>query len=104
MTSWEAPPIGWYALNTDGAAKGSPGPAGGGAIIRDQHGSFISAFLGNFVHCTSFRAEVTTLVSGLDLACDLKIRKLVMQLDNLACVQALSSTTPGSGDCAHLVD
>lgn len=102
--AWQAPPIGWYALNTDGAAKGNPGPAGGGAIIRNQQGSFISAFVGNFGHCSSFRAEITALVSGLDLAGDLQIRKLVIQLDNMACVQALCNTHAGSGECAHLIN
>lgn len=102
--SWQAPPFGWYAMNTDGAAKGCPGPAGGGAIIRNQHGSFISAFAGYFGHCNSFKAEITALVSGLDLARDLQIRNLVIQVDNLACVQALTSKESGSGECAHLIN
>lgn len=39
---WNFPPTDWYVLNTDGAAKGAPGTAGGGAIIRD-HGLCISS-------------------------------------------------------------
>lgn len=30
MVDWKFPPMGWYVLNSDGAAKGSPGLAGGG--------------------------------------------------------------------------
>lgn len=81
--SWHAPLIGWYALNTDDAAKGCPGHAGRGTIIRDQHSSFISAFIGNFGHCTSFRAKVTTLVSGLDLVHDLQISNQLGQSHHL---------------------
>lgn len=102
--NWEAPPLGWYTLNTDGAAKGCPGPAGGGAIIRDHHGTLVSALVANFGSCTSFRAEVAALVKGLELARDLMIRNLVVQLDNLACVQAMKCIEQGTGECAHLIN
>lgn len=102
--SWLKPPDGWYALNTDGAAKGSPGDAGGGAIIRNQDGQFISGFSANYGRCSAFRAEVRALVRGLELARNLQISKLQIQLDNLACVQALNSEAQGSGECAHLIN
>lgn len=66
--AWNYPPDGWYVLNTDGAAKGSPGPAGGGAIIRDHRGILISAIALKLGVCTSFRAEFLVLAKGLDHA------------------------------------
>ncbi|XP_074266552.1 uncharacterized protein LOC141589827 [Silene latifolia] len=33
---WHPPPLGWCLLNTDGASKGNPGPAGCGGIFRDD--------------------------------------------------------------------
>ncbi|CAA7397120.1 unnamed protein product [Spirodela intermedia] len=33
-----------HGLNVDGAARGNPGPAGGGGILRDHTGSIIFAF------------------------------------------------------------
>lgn len=75
--TWKHPPMDWYVLNSDGAAKGAPGPAGGGAIIRDHCGGLISALSMNFGHCNSFKVEVMALLKGLELASDLQIRKLV---------------------------
>lgn len=82
-----SPPEGWYALNTDGAAKGSPGSTGGGAVIRDHLGIFVSAISANFGICLAFKAEVLALHRGLHIALNLQIRKLMIQMDNLACVQ-----------------
>lgn len=75
--SWSVPPIGWYALNSDGTTKGSPGMAGGDALIRDHRGTFISA---NFYSCNAFRAEVMKLANGLEIARDLEICKLIINL------------------------
>ena len=41
---WQRPDSGWTKLNTDGASKGNPGPAGAGGIFRDNHGNPILAF------------------------------------------------------------
>ena len=73
---WCHPPMEYYALNTDGAAKGSPGIAGGGVIIRDHRGGFVSAMAMYFGVCSSFKAEVMALCKGLELAQELQISKL----------------------------
>ena len=36
LVAWSAPPPGWVILNTDGASKGNPGPAGRGGVIRGE--------------------------------------------------------------------
>lgn len=36
---WQIRPHGWFKVNFDGAAKGNPGPAGCGAILRDEKGN-----------------------------------------------------------------
>lgn len=104
FVTWVAPQEGWYTLNTDGAAKGSPGPAGGGAIIRDHGGRFIMGMSTNFGHCNSFRAELLALCKGLEMAQNLQIRQLVVQVDNLSCVQILQRNATGDGECAHLIN
>lgn len=98
---WIGPCEGWYVLNCDGAAKGAPGPAGGGMIIRDSGGTFVSAAVAFYGHCSAFRAEVLALTQGLELARDLMITQLEVQVDSLTCVQAISSKHPSQGECIH---
>lgn len=101
--TWAPPLVGWYAMNTDGAARGSPGDAGGGVIIRNHCGTFISALTLNFGRCSAFRAEVLALLRGLELARNLQISHLQIQLDNLSCVQALNAGRSSCGGCSHLI-
>lgn len=65
-------------MNSDGAAKGSPGSAGGGVVIHDHRGVcvLVSALAANFGRCHSFRAQITTLDQGRERARDLQISKL----------------------------
>lgn len=101
---WRHPPMDWYALNSDGGAKGVPGPAGGGVILRDHYGGFISALSLHFGHCNAFKAEVMALTKGLELARELQIKKLLVQLDNLACVQLLQNRVAGRNECTHMLN
>lgn len=48
-------------------------------------------FSANFGHCVAFKAEVLALMRGLDLANNMHIQQLEVQLDSLACIQALQS-------------
>lgn len=101
---WKFPHDVPYVLNCDGAAKGSPGPAGGGAIIRNQQGTHVSSLAANFGHCTAFKAELFALLNGLKLAGNLKIKALEVQLDSQACVQVMQDTSPAMGECAHVIN
>lgn len=58
FVQWITPPEGWYGLNSNGAAKGSPGPVSGGAVIRDHLSTFVSAISANFGICSAFKAEI----------------------------------------------
>lgn len=89
---WKAPPLSWLALNTDGAARGAPGPTGGGGILRDQTGKLLYAFTANFGSCIAFRAELKALEIGLELALRMRVSKLMVQMDNQAAIQALNSS------------
>ena len=41
---WIPPPLGTFKLNSDGAAKGNPGPAGYEGIIQNSRGCILSLF------------------------------------------------------------
>ena len=47
---WVKPSVNWSKLNTVGSAQGNPRLAGGGGLIRDCHGNWISGFVGDW-HC-----------------------------------------------------
>lgn len=72
----------WWILNTDGAAKGNPGPAGAGAVLRDETGEIIaeeSRYLGT---ATNNEAEYQGLIIGLEKAREMGARKLRLKLDS----------------------
>lgn len=103
LISWTAPPLDWAALNTDGAARGSPGPAGGGGVLRDCRGHFIRGFAANFGHCNAYKAEVLALELGLRMAQQQGITKLIIQMDNKACIEALQNDQLLGGEYVHLL-
>lgn len=70
LVSWSPQPDGWILLNTDGAAKGNPGPAGGGGVFRDTRGNWICGFAEGMGRCTSVRAELKAILRGLQVARD----------------------------------
>lgn len=73
---------GWWTLNTDGAARGNPGPAGAGAVLRDDRGVIleeISRYLGIG---TNNEAEYQGLILGLETAISRGARRLNLRLDS----------------------
>lgn len=91
LIQWQAPPIDWATLNTDGASKGTPGPAGGGGVIRDCRGVFTRAFTANFAVCTAFKAELWAAAIGLEMARNMGIKKLILQMDSAVCIEVIKN-------------
>ena len=59
---WDPPKEGWKVLNTDGVAKGHPGPAGAGGVIRGDQGEWIVGFLEHLGRCSAVKAEVKVVL------------------------------------------
>lgn len=57
-------------MNSDGCAKGNPGEAGAGGLIRDARGQWLVAFTCDLGICTSVTAELEGIRQGLSLAWD----------------------------------
>ena len=101
---WISPAYGWMALNTDGAAKGCPGPAGGGGLIRDHLGQCIGAFASNLGTCSAIRAEFLALLQGLQLAWSKGIQLLDVRMDNKACISIIQGDQYNRGLNMHVVN
>jgi ribonuclease HI len=76
-------------LWTDGAARGNPGPAGIGAILKSPSGEVLytgSEYLG---HTTNNVAEYKAVLLGLERALELGIRRIEVRADSELLIKQL---------------
>ncbi len=69
-------------LHTDGGARGNPGPAGIGVVLRTQAGDVIGEMARGIGESTNNVAEYTALIEGLRLALEKGITELGVRLDS----------------------
>jgi len=85
-----APLASAYAmLWTDGAARGNPGPAGAGVMLKTEAGEVLAAegqFLG---HTTNNVAEYKALLLGLERALELGVKRLEVRADSELLIKQL---------------
>jgi ribonuclease HI len=94
--SWIAPPMGWHAVNTDGAAKISDRIAGCGGIVRNNSGAWVEGFAMALGDTTAYMAELWGVFEGLVLAKRLGATKLELRIDSAVIVQSLQARQEGS--------
>ena len=58
----------WWTLNTDGAARSNPGPAGAGAVLKGPDGELVAEFSRHLGIATNNEAEYMGLIHGLETA------------------------------------
>lgn len=78
---WKPPPLGFYKLHTDGSARGNPGRASAGGLLRDHNGAWIGSFSRDIGYTHSMAAELWGLRDGLMLARTLNINKIMIEVD-----------------------
>ncbi|XP_075659165.1 uncharacterized protein LOC142629055 [Castanea sativa] len=107
---WTKPFPGWHKLNTDGASLGNPGKADGGGLIRDSEGRCIRGYSRSIGHTTSVMAKLWALKDGLNLAIQLGIGYLEVELDAKVIVEMLKNSnstnikvSPLLLDCRSLI-
>ena len=107
---WSKPLPGWCKLNTDGASLGNLGKAGGGGLICDSEGRWIKGYSRSIGHTTSVVAELWAVRDGLNLAIQLGISCLEVELDGKIIVELLENTnstnikiSPLLHDCRFLL-
>lgn len=79
-----------YRLYTDGGARGNPGPAGLGVILKDGNGNTVvevSSYLGR---ATNNEAEYKALLLGLKTAVEKDVEDISCYLDSLLVVNQLN--------------
>ncbi len=97
LIKWASPSLGWFKLNTDGSSLGNLGLAGGGGVIRGHVGDWVGGFSRAIGVTTSVQAELRALKDGLNLAIDLGILHLEIEMDSLVAVELVKSiTTPNA--------
>jgi len=89
VVEWKYPPQDWMKLNVDGCSKGNPSLAAARGLIRDCMGSWIRGFAINIEVCTSVRAELWAVITGLELVWLLGFRKIILESDSLVVVGLL---------------
>jgi ribonuclease HI len=81
---------GCWTLFVDGAARGNPGPAGAGAVLRDPYGIVqgrLSHFLGK---ATNNVAEYQALLLGLEMARKRGVRNIKIFADSQLMVEQVN--------------
>jgi len=69
-------------LHTDGGARGNPGPAGIGVVLRDSDGEVIGEIARGIGVQTNNVAEYQALISGLEMALDKGVRQIDVFMDS----------------------
>ncbi len=65
-----------YTIHSDGGARGNPGPAGAGAVIRDDQGNIVSSVSDYLGHQTNNVAEYEAIIRALE-----KLKTLIPEND-----------------------
>ncbi|XP_061999298.1 uncharacterized protein LOC133716631 [Rosa rugosa] len=66
--NWLAPCAFQLKVNTDGAARGTPGLAGYGGIFRDHLGNFMGCFASSMGIATALEAELQAIIHAVTIA------------------------------------
>jgi ribonuclease HI len=75
--------------NTDGGARGNPGPAGIGVVLKDEDGIVLDEIAQPIGPTTNNVAEYEALIAGLKLALDHGVTELEIYVDSELVVSQL---------------
>ncbi len=81
-----------YVINTDGASKGNPGPAGLGVVIATEDGRVLREIAESLGSTTNNVAEYRAVIRGLVEAAHMGIRRLVLRSDSQLVIRQLQGS------------
>jgi ribonuclease H / adenosylcobalamin/alpha-ribazole phosphatase len=77
-------------VQTDGAARGNPGPAGIGVVVKDPAGEVVATLAEGIGVATNNQAEYRAVVEGLRLAAEHGARTVLVRSDSRLLVEQLA--------------
>jgi probable phosphoglycerate mutase len=78
-----------FVVYIDGGARGNPGPAGWGAVVRTPAGETVTELMGAIPHATNNVAEYSGLLAALDWCADHDAKTVLVRSDSLLLVQQM---------------
>jgi ribonuclease HI len=97
-TRWEPPDTGWYKANWDAAVGEKWGRTGIGVVIRDPHGTLLSARCGTKMGCLEpSLAEAEAILLSIQLCRELNISSVVFEGDAKRVVDGINSAEVDRG-------
>lgn len=79
----------YFIINTDGAARGNPGPAAIGVTIRNGDGRLLANISRAIGVTTNNQAEYRAIIAGLEKAVGLGARRVLVKSDSELAVKQL---------------
>ena len=77
-------------INTDGAARGNPGPAAIGAVIKDDKGNVLARISRHIGSTTNNQAEYRAVITALEKAVGLGAKVVELKSDSELVVNQLN--------------
>lgn len=77
-------------IASDGASRGNPGPAGAGAVLRDERGRIVGQVCKYLGRVTNNQAEYAALVLALEAALELGADAVEVTLDSELLVRQIN--------------
>ena len=96
-------------MNSDGSVINNPDKAGGGGLFRDHEGNWVKGYARGIGHTNSFLAELWALRDGLNIAREMGVSNLIIELDALSIVLLMNNEAenimmePLLSDCRSLL-
>jgi ribonuclease HI len=78
------------SINTDGAARGNPGPAAIGVVIKDDRGQIVATISRRIGKATNNQAEYRAIIAGLERAVKLGARQVRIFSDSELAVKQIN--------------
>jgi ribonuclease HI len=77
-------------IYTDGAARGNPGPAAIGVVLKDEKGNTVATIARRLAPTTNNQAEYQAIIAGLEKAVSLGAKKVAVKADSELAVRQIN--------------